>query len=394
MSRLHVQGILFFAGTWFARLLIATNLFLLSPQASSEGISFVTVRSIGVGQSEVKATDNALARAVGQVNGVHVKSVLSTSERLDESASGNQAVSNFKATVIDQIESRTKGAIKAYSVVSMGADRSSGLVKAVLDVQVPVLKKSAQLARMRVAVAQGADGDPALTVPTRAAVEEFLVGTRKFAVLDRRQTEASEREFARIREGLTPVEEMARVGVAPAADFLVLVGANRASGASGRIAGNITLLDYSTGQVRYSKTSSLALLGNSKNDLGASARRLGVMMASTMVDYGFPASVIGVAGQELTIDAGESRFGVGEAVQVFALGGSLKDPNTGEKRGQLEVPVGSGKVVRTAPLVSVVRIDTGDPLKAPVGSLVRRAEDAQQQNAVEKNIDDFLGGDK
>lgn len=364
-------------------------------RVQADQIDVVSVRANGVGQSEVKAIDNALSRAVGQVNGIYLKSVLTTRERLEESDDGKSTTSNYQGSVIDNIESRTKGAVKSYSVASLGRDPSSGLIKATIDARIPVLRRSEQLSRMRVAVVSGKGADPALTAPADAAVEEFLVSTRKFAVLDRKQTDAADREFARIRDGLTPIEDMARTGVAPAADFLVLITVRRTSG-GGReqLSGAISLLDYATGQLRYSRSTALALMGSSSTDVEGVARRLGKMLASQMADYGFPASVIGVAGNELTIDAGETRFSVGDPVQVFRSGGRLKDPNTRENRGVLEIPAGTGKITRVGPAVSVVVLDTPAPVGQTTGNLVRRLDTVQAQTTVDKDVDDFLGGGK
>ncbi|MGI4720787.1 MAG: CsgG/HfaB family protein [Janthinobacterium lividum] len=346
--------------------IVLLALALQSAPAAAQDVVLVPVRSYGYGPSEAAAVKDAIVQAVGQVSGERLAAATTvTTSSLEQSGRPAQ----HSAAIAQRIDSLIRGVVKSSNTVSVERE-GDGSYRATVDVRVASLRRSAQLERVRLAVVAGAQQAPAAlgeAAPEfmRALLDglsDRLVASRKFAVLDRQEQAAVEREFAHIRSGRTGVEDYVRLQSAAAADFLVVVSVSHLSasdkllgGARARATVRAQLLDYGSGQVRQA-VSANGVKTLRPGALQAFGAELGARLAHQFVDSVFPARVIGVDGESLTVSAGESQFQRGDAVRVLRRGAALKDPDTGESLGYAEVPVGTGKVEETGARVSVVRL--------------------------------------
>jgi len=163
------------------------------------------------------------------------------------------------------------------------------------------------------------------------------------------------------------------------ADALVVVNPviERASGDPQRpfrLAVEVSVIDYASGQIKGTFSQSRRINAETVRN---SAVQLGRLLGNEILEYAFPPLVIGVESDMLTIDAGDSRFSVGDVVKLFRFGTPLKDPATGESRGFTEIPLGEAKIVHATPMISVAQIDRagGAAFNSPNGIVVRRAAD-------------------
>lgn len=77
-------------------------------------------------------------------------------------------------------------------------------------------------------------------------------------------------------------------------------------------------------------------------------------VANRVVDVLYPARVLAVTGDQITINRGDGTgIEVGQTWSVYALGEKLVDPDTGEVLGQEEVSIGSVEIKRVNPKVSI-----------------------------------------
>jgi hypothetical protein len=60
------------------------------------------------------------------------------------------------------------------------------------------------------------------------------------------------------------------------------------------------------------------------------------------------------------INRGSSSVTKGQAFVVFLMGEEIKDPQSGESLGALEIEIGTAKVINTNPKFSVVKLDDGE----------------------------------
>lgn len=119
------------------------------------------------------------------------------------------------------------------------------------------------------------------------------------------------------------------------------------------------------------------------------ARAIASGVARKMAEDAFPARVLSVRMNQVSINRGEaSGIRVGEVYDVYAIGDVLKDPDTGEILGRDEFLIGQVQVASVMPKFSkafIVR-DAG----IEVGAVVRRqapARNAGEDSALPANSD-------
>jgi len=75
-----------------------------------------------------------------------------------------------------------------------------------------------------------------------------------------------------------------------------------------------------------------------------------------LVEVLFPAKVIDVDGDVITINRGEGFFTVGEVVSVFSPGKTVTDPDTGEKITIKGKAIGTAKIIEVDPITAQAQI--------------------------------------
>jgi len=298
--------------------------------------------------------------------------------------STGQASEQVTTELRERINRLTRGVVKSWRVVGTRA-QPEGTVQVTVSAQIAVYQASAALKRFKLAIVPGrmTAGAPGLPgSPLDALISgmtESLVASRKFAILDRRESAAAESEFRIIESRRVPVEELVRMQARAAADALVVVNPLVESVAGDpqrpyRMVVEVSVIDYASGQIKGSF--SLTRRVNAEGARNA-AMQMGRTLGNDVLEYAFPPLVIGVEADMLTIDAGDSRFKVGDVVKLFRFGAPLKDPATGESRGFTEIPMGEAKIVHATPMISVAQMDrpAAGPLQSPNGIVVRRAAD-------------------
>lgn len=351
--------------------------------ALAQGVQIVPVKATGFGMDEPAAVRSAVLSAVGQINGESVASRVKLSVRSSET-SGGQRETRREST--EDLAVATQGVVKSYRVLAVDNDAQMGGVRATVEVRVAAVEQSPQLKRLRLAVVHGGRAMPgvaaelardaeAFDASFRESLNQALVATRKFAMLDRSGSGVAEREFALIRSGATAIEERARMHRAAAADLLVVPVMQRfgpdprqrpsllpaataspdaATEQRWRAAVQVSVLDYSSGQIKYGTTVSGSRRAGGDGAL-ALAQQLAAEAAAQILEHSFPAEVIGIDGSRLTLSTGGGAFAVGDPVQLFARGKALTDPHTGEFMGHDEKPMGHAVIEQSNTRFSVAR---------------------------------------
>ena len=400
----------------FLKFLISIVIFLsFCFSTEAQEITIVSVRANGQGLTQSSAVKDAILEAVAQVTGQRLESKSTATEKsLESTKSGNQ----YEAESSRRVESLIRGVVKNSNTLSVDFDKAAGQYKAVVQVEVATLSKSPQLARPKIAIVPGRskfnlDSDGSLIDALIDAITNTIVPSRKFAVLERTENQAIQREFLVASSSSAAIEESVRLQSTLTADFLLIINITDIkkiiANGSDRIVlkANIKLIDYSTGQVRYSLSRMIAgsLLANQTEKLVA--QRLGRLLGNEMMEYGFPSTVVGIDGKYLTVDAGNSKFQKGDNVGIFLIGSDFEDPNTGESLGGSQREIAKGVIEITAERVSVVIAtsglsELGNLLKASTGGklpklIVRFDEGASSsldKNSSPKSHNGTLGDDK
>ena len=353
--------------------------------ALAEGVRTVPVTAYGSGSTEAEAAQNAVINAVAMVSGERIAASQSVDQSVRQRTdSSGQAAEQVTSEVRERISRLTRGVVKSWSIVSV-KPQPEGTVHVTVSAQVAVYEGSASIKRFRLAIVPGRTASRASPLPESpldalvSGLTESLVASRKFAVLDRRESEAADRELRLIESRRVPVEELARLQAGAAADALVVV--NPLVERTGddprrpfRMVVELSVIDYASGQIKGSFTQSRRV---SAETARSSAVQLGRALGNEVLEYAFPPLVIGMEADTLTIDAGDARFSVGDVVRLFRFGAPLKDPATGESRGFTELPLGEARIVHATPMISVARFEraTAIAVDASNGIIVRRAAD-------------------
>jgi hypothetical protein len=209
-----------------------------------------------------------------------------------------------------------------------------------------------------------------------------MVGSRKFAVLDRQQREAAQREFSRITSGGAAIENYVRMQSAAIADFLIVVdvseyvpsksllGSDRAKASARAL-----VYDYTSGQIRQAVNATSMRVVRDGSAVGL-ATQLGADLAEQIIDNAFPTQVIAIEAGNPIINAGFGQFEVGDSVDLFKQGKAVRDPYTKESLGSTEVFFAQATVDTVMPKTSVLKIIGGERIADLRGStfIVRRRQ--------------------
>ena len=183
------------------------------------------VVATGTGGDVAKATVDALENAIAQVGDMK----LSTSSSLIRSEVTTGGATTFDEQFRQNIDKVTRGVVKSYTVLESNISPGSGRAQVKVKAVIPTYRQSEQLKRLRLAVVPLRVTGSAASRPDGAnfaeavssSLEAFLTQTRKFAMIDRRSSDASQKELQLLNSRNAPIEESVKVGMRVDADNIV-----------------------------------------------------------------------------------------------------------------------------------------------------------------------------
>ncbi|ADE39928.1 hypothetical protein [Candidatus Puniceispirillum marinum] len=367
--------------------LLLTAIYMAVPNAAVARVEIVEVNVEGMGLTLGDAILDGLQSAVSMVNGVEVASQ-SRLEMATVSTETNQAESYTAASAFSKdITTATKGVVDGYDVLSSGRDASLGNNYVVqLAVRISKLKQSKQLNRLRMAVSglyvddnvsdrRAAD---ATALAIQNAVVDYLTQTRRFAMIDRNNLADTQTELNYIATSGMATRELARLGNKVGTDYLVVMimrelntniyqkkmKTNNRIKESKQVVGEISvrILDVATSQIKFSDT----IVIRSEQDYRTLAKDGGRVIGQTIQNAIYPARIVAIDGDAVTIGQGGKTFVRNEIYELVQLGERMIDPYTKESLGFQEIPVGKIKIERVQSKQStgrIIEIEVGDVTK-------------------------------
>ena len=364
--------------SWLKPLVAGAALLVATFPASAAEVETKTVEVVGTGALFRDAINDGLVEAISQVFGTMIEANTAV-KTIEVSATDGKDESYFSGQAYRQkISSATKGAVKEYTIVKQGKN-AQGLFE--LQMSVTCLKvKPFASSRKRVVCATF--GSPEKTVASQALItspggmftdnlEACLVQSRRFMVLDRRQTESVSSERKVILEGNVSIEDAVKVSIDYGAD-LVLAGSivtcdysvkhmTMRSGVGvdvgeGLMEVSFRIIDVGSRQVKYADR---IRYGYSDEDLrklsGAPSatqeKYLQLMNVDSakrasrqIIDAIYPPMVVSMNGDVVTLDEGGICIEEGQVFDVFSPGKTLTSTHTGENLGPELVPVGKIRI--------------------------------------------------
>lgn len=344
------------------------------------------VVATGNGGDPSKATIDAIENAISQVGGMRISTATSLS--MSEVTKGGTTTieENFK----QNIEKMTRGMIKSYTVLESGTSPGSGRSFVKIKALIPSYKPSEQLKRMKLAVmpvvvtgpSQGRSEAIDFAESVSASLEAYLTQTRKFAMIDRRFTEKSNRELAGVNSRNAPIEETLKVGVRVGADFIVLAALKSFSPqqqqqqrVTGRVVSrsvvpvgiDVRVIDIATGQIKFAQTYNNPGRLPSSVSLSQYAADIGADLGQVISTAIFPIAVLSGTETEVTLNQGGDTVQVGRTYRLVTLGQNLVDPYTRESLGQEEREIARAEITSVTDRTATAKVVSGripQPIKS------------------------------
>jgi len=355
--------------------LLALALSLSGPALARVETVEVTVEGLGMTLSN--AIMDGLRSAVSMVNGVEVaaQTALETASVSVETDQGEAYAAS--SAFAEQIVTATKGAVQSYDIIAYDRDPSLANNYVVqLAVRIAKFQQSKQLDRLRMAVS-GLYVDDAVTdrrsadevaLALQNRVIDYLTQTRRFAMLDRSNLADTQAELNFIATSGMATAELARLGNRVGTDYLVVMilrdlearvfqekmkTNNRVKEIRQFTAEvSIRIIDVATSQIKFSDT----IMIQNDDDYRRLAREGGRQIGQIIQNAIYPARIVAIDGDVLTIGQGGKTIERGEIYDLVQLGERLIDPYTKESLGFREIPVGKVKIERVQAKQSTARI--------------------------------------
>ena len=364
---------------------------LWSPPVLAQ-IVYSEVVAMGNGGDPSAAIVDAIENAIGQVGGMKMSSA--TSMAMSEATRGNTTTleQDFK----QNIERLTRGVVKSYSVLESGTSPGSGRAFVKIKAVIPTYKQSEQLQRLKIAVTPlsvvgSASGRPDavnFAESVSSALEAYLTQTRKFAMIDRRYSDTSSRELARVNSRDAPIEETVKVGMRVGADYMVLaalkefaaqkVQQQRVTGRvvsrlSAPVSIDVRVLDIATGQIKFAQTYFNPGRLQTNMSLSQYAADIGSDIGQVINMAIYPIAVVSANGGQVTLNQGGETVQVGRVYRLVSLGQNLVDPYTQESLGQEEKEVARVEIISVTDRTSTAKVVAGNlPVSVEPGSVLAR----------------------
>lgn len=343
-----------------------------------------TERATATGNSKRQAIEAAVVQASGQAFGMTVNAVTSTSDSTTITGGESAGSSKFLTKVNDQVQQKVKSPtnnpITGYSVDSL-KQLPNSLWEATVTIKYAKFKP----------IGQKSDRRSMVVITNEQKYKELLVGdfskalvgSRRFDVLNRENQNLFEKEKAFITGGDAAKAEVARLGQATGADYLVIVnlqGLNVAndrrekiqmtgetlvsSAASGTV--SVEVIEFASRKVKW--TGSEKFSANYNGATSVSSGNLSTLISGAseklvnqLVATIYPIEVVKVLSKNMAvINRGSTSIKEGQKLTIYLKGEELTDKQSGESLGALEIKVGKGKVVETNPKYSTVQLESGE----------------------------------
>jgi len=334
---------------------------MMSMSVLAAGVEEVPVTSMGFGGSPAEAIQDAIVNAVAQINGESVAASMHLKESSKTQVSSDgKASREMSREMQESISRKTRGVVVSWQVVSQ-EKTDAGDYSAKVSARIARLSRSAQLNRMKLAVVWSNSGDEELSAQLMESLVRQLTSSRKFALIDRKNSAGIQNQLSRIRRGEGRVADQVRLTGAEVLDYLAIVHVvnQNKSGAKSYAYGHLEIVDYSSRQVKFSDRKLMVLDANKSSSIPIRMNVLAKSLSRSVIESVYPPTVVAVSEQDFTIGQGKDFFSKGDELVVFELGKALKDPATNEFLARERNEVGKAIVTYADARISKAKL-SGD----------------------------------
>ena len=377
----------------------------------SANIELVTVKVKGEGLSKEVAVENALMRAVSQINGFEVDSVTKGDyfyandsgqtenqaqiNKQDNSASQNvtdvSALININANLGPDLNKekvvrenglskesfyQTQGLIKSWKVVSESQSSFSDSWQVEVEVTIEKItdfKLTDEVKRKRIAISPFRTANQNFSRFFEESLNSYLAQSGKFAVFDRKYTQEQSSELKKYRGSDFRKGEVSRIGNMLGVDYIVV---GNIAEFKEKITHSLKLktiskpftkkkifvdisyrvIDVATGQVKYSGYIAKDFLKNKNYSIINLSRKIAGLIGQKITNSIYPITVMQVDGDMVVLAQGGDTLLVGDKFNLIQYGKEFFDPYTNESLGYSENRIGVIEVLDVQSKLSTARV--------------------------------------
>jgi curli biogenesis system outer membrane secretion channel CsgG len=358
------------------------------------GTKTVEVVATGFGATQEEAIRNGLAQAVAQVNGTSLKSRQATSTSsvsgVVANSRGESESLNMEITSSVSAQTETSGYIHSYDILSMSHVEKGFEAKlrtSVYRYDAPASSNRQRIALLPVKHAAGYQlfsykRGSSLADSVGRSIENYLVQSRKFAVLTRQELDEVQSELDLISSDLTSRVEKAKNGRLLGADYILIPEIVSASGrvetktievtgqkqtkAYGSIALSIKVIVAATGEIKFSEQYTSNTKRQDASGLIASVTKKAI---DDVVGKIYPKLVVLVDEGRIAINSGGRSVSKGQRFKIYRKGDAVIDPYTGESLGSDESYMATIQITKVLSKMSYGKIVSGEGVE--VGMVAR-----------------------
>jgi hypothetical protein len=323
--------------------------FFLSTEAFSASINVVSVTSSGFGQTEAEAISEAVINGIAQVNGESIASSLRIKKA---TVSATDQKTQAARSIESDLERKTKGVVKSWKKVSSSYANQSYTANVLVEVF--VLEKSEQLKRLKIAVVPPQSNTDELTNILIGGLSSSLASNRKFALIDKRNSEAITKELNQIKLNNGAIEDQVRLNATVAPDFIAVARINPMDSKNGKyvIEASLEIIDYATRQVKFSEKKVANLKSTDSATIHKQINLLAKNLTRVVIETLYPPIIVGADEDSVIIAQGADFFNVGDKCVIKEIKNVIRDPYTKEFLGYEQSDIGTADITYTDKRIS------------------------------------------
>ncbi len=350
--------------------------------------SQIEIEVTGRGLTEDAAVEQALIRAVRQIHGTDINS---SQESIQEKSHKN-GKTDIRLDTRQGSSMHARGQVASYDILDSECRAAGCEVRLVARVHQYKEPGMASVNRRKLAVVPFKGGNYSFSKKLTEQLEEELVQSRRFAMLDRTKRKELEAEKTLWQSGNTPIAEKAKLGQMLGLDYM-LFGTVKESrvkrwtkkveltGEEKHYAETFATVRYemisvATGQVKWADTVTLrksgAVLNRAASDIAG-------RISQTLLTNIFPLRVVGLAGGQVVLNQGGKTLNTGDRFNIYAVGEKLVDPYTREVLGQAESEIATVRIVRVTAKAAYAEIISGSRDQIKALQIARKAKPVVKQ---------------
>ena len=372
--------------------------------------SIKTVHGRGRNADYRTAIYEALVQAASQVQGVSLQDArdafMDSSAQLRKTKAGETDVSEIRESLKQSVSAKTKGRVLSYEITEERFDKELNSWIIELDAKVPgqyvvglhpdnrrrlvVMPFRTLTAKVKI---YGQDAELAPSCEDLARrLNENLVQTRKFTMLEREFTSEVQAELSRLNFDNASAGDFGRFQQLLVTDYMVIGNVklydspvavqNPYTGTTTAPDGPFIEVGYKvvlvpTAQLKWAGTVvvpySEAAGGTPDAALSAAYAAAADEVCHEIINNIYPIRVTAKTTHELVLNQGGKNIAPGEPFDVFHRGEVVQDVSLGEPLDAPEEMVARIRITRVTPKMSYAIVEEGTPLEnIRIGAVVRR----------------------